>query len=61
MVASRFRKKKLSIDIDPLAELKLSKSLNNLFGATMKLEERLIRLGLNFPVGGSMLLIARKN
>ena len=61
MVASRFRKKKLSIDIDPLAELKFSKSLNNLFGATMKLEERLIRLGLNFPVGGSMLLIARKN
>ena len=60
MLASRFRKKKFTADTDPLAELKLPKTLNTLFHATMKIEKALIRLGINFPAGGSMLLIAKK-
>ena len=61
MLVSRLQKKKLSTDIDPLAELKLPKFLNSLFSVTMKTEEALIRCGVNFPAGGSMLLMARKN
>lgn len=60
MLASRFQKKKRSLEFDPLAELKLPKALNFLFHIIMKLEGSLIRWGLNFPMGGSMLLIGQK-
>lgn len=45
---------------DPLAELRLPPLLNRLFGAVMALEGWLIRCGVRFPCGGSLLLVGRK-
>lgn len=45
---------------DPLAELKINPFVNWLFGIVMKLERIMIRFGVKFPFGGSLLLIARK-
>ncbi len=45
---------------DSLGELGLNKYLNWMFGNVMAAEIWLIRRGLNFPIGGSRLLVARK-
>lgn len=45
---------------DPYAELRLSKRINQFLYYVMAAEGKLIRVGLNFPVGGSRLMIARK-
>jgi SAM-dependent methyltransferase len=45
---------------DPAGELKISPFLNKVFYALMILEIKGIRLGLNYPVGGSRLIVARK-
>lgn len=40
--------------------LKIGKLTNGVLGAIMRIEQRLIGLGLSFPFGGSLLLVARK-
>jgi len=50
------RKKK----VDVLDECRISPRINFILSVVLKLEFRLIRLGLNFPVGGSRLIIAKK-
>lgn len=45
---------------DALADMRISPWLNRLLGLAMKLEKFLINLGVRFPVGGSLLLVARK-
>jgi SAM-dependent methyltransferase len=45
---------------DPLAEMRLSAVLNRIFEGVMDIELMLIRLGIHFPFGGSILLMARK-
>ena len=45
---------------DPLAELKIGGFTNGVLGKTLGLERALIRMGLSFPAGGSLLLAARK-
>lgn len=45
---------------DPDSEFKISPFLNNLLFLVMQLELILLRLGLRFPAGGSLLLLARK-
>jgi len=45
---------------DPAAELRVSPALNRVLGAVMAAEERLIRAGASFPVGGSRLLVATR-
>ncbi|WP_416049426.1 class I SAM-dependent methyltransferase [Cupriavidus basilensis] len=47
-------------DFDPLAEFEISSTLNWTLKAILSLERQLIRLGVNYPVGGSRLVIARK-
>lgn len=47
-------------DNDPLSELRISRLANLTLGMFMTLERRLIQLGLRFPAGGSLLLVARK-
>lgn len=62
MLASRGMKKS-GADMDKKMEavgLKLGKLTNALLGAIMKIEQVLIRLGLSFPFGGSLLLAAIK-
>lgn len=60
MLASRLRNKTSSTTYDPLAELKIHKSINYIFEKALDFERLLIRHGVTLPVGGSLLLVARK-
>lgn len=60
MVASRIFQRHAFQDGDAMAELRLPGLLNQTFERFMDLERLLIQLGIRFPVGGSLLLIARK-
>src|SRR5262249_49133872 len=44
-------------NFDPLAEFKIGARLNEALQAVLACERRLITLGVNFPVGGSRLVI----
>ncbi len=56
MMLSRRKRK----DRDLWAEFQLSRSLNVCFEKTLAAERALIKSGLSFPAGGSLLLVARK-
>ena len=60
MMISRLRQRTDDKDYDPMAELKLSGAMNKMLEQIMRVERALIRLGLPFPAGGSLLLVARK-
>lgn len=61
MIISRFIQKKVhDKKFDAKAELKFSPWLNSLFFQSLSAELALIKKGLNFPVGGSRLVVARK-
>jgi hypothetical protein len=45
---------------EPQRELEISPALNRIFYFLMRIETALIRTGLSLPVGGSLLLIAKK-
>ena len=45
---------------DPLAEFKIHAAFNEMLKAILACERRLVTLGVNFPVGGSRLVIAEK-
>jgi len=45
---------------DPLAELRIPRSVNRLLDWLMMCEEAVIRWGVSLPVGGSLLLVARR-
>jgi hypothetical protein len=61
MIASRMAQRKAPADSDAMAELRLPTPINRAFEGVMNLERQLIRLGMRFPAGGSLLLIARKS
>lgn len=60
MMASRMRQPVANESYDPLAELKIGGVLNAVLEIIMDAERLAIRAGLNFPAGGSLLMIARK-
>jgi len=61
MMASRLSSKKIPPDgKSKSSELQLPGFINRAFEGVMYLERLLIRSGIRFPVGGSLLLIARK-
>ncbi|MBM0740826.1 class I SAM-dependent methyltransferase [Phormidium sp. CLA17] len=61
MLASRVAQKRTLVkDIDPTAELKISPWLNHLFAKLLSAEVDMIDRGLNLPLGGSRLVVARK-
>jgi SAM-dependent methyltransferase len=61
MMVSRLLQKKVSNGkLDARAELKLSPWLNSLFFQLLQAELAFIKEGLNFPVGGSRLVVAKK-
>lgn len=60
MLASRTLKPAAGIKSDPLAELRISGIINSILEAIMGIERLTIQAGLNFPAGGSLLLVARK-
>ncbi len=60
MMLSRLAKNSGKNNPDVMAELKIGKSMNAILESVLGLERGLIRSGINFPFGGSLLLIARK-
>lgn len=61
MLASRIIQKfKSKKKFNPRAELKISPWINTLFEKILNMEIRFIRRGINFPLGGSRLVVARK-
>lgn len=58
MWLSRWRARDESYD--PMAEFRIPSWLNDLLEGVMRLELALIKLGVRWPVGGSLLLLARK-
>lgn len=61
MMISRLLRRKISIEnFDATAELKIPPWLNHLFLQILSLERTLIQKGLNFPAGGSRLIVAKK-
>lgn len=62
MMASRFLQGKVSNgNFDATAELKISPWLNSLFSKFLNAEFTLIKQGMNLPVGGSRLIVAKKS
>jgi SAM-dependent methyltransferase len=61
MLLSRRLPQKPAADYDVLAELRVSRAANFLLESVLAIERGLIRLGLRFPAGGSLLLIASRN
>lgn len=60
MWASRFTQKRSAKGIDASAEASISPSLNRIFEIFLGVEVAMIRKGVNFPMGGSRLIVARK-
>lgn len=60
MMLSRFLNKNNTKVYDAMAELKINPLLNKVFYGLMMLEILGIRLGLNYLIGGSRLIVARK-
>lgn len=60
MYLSRLLKRN-KVDLDAMAELRINTIINKIFEWILYFELALIRVGVNFPVGGSRLLIARKS
>jgi len=60
LLMSRLRQRSARADYDPLGELRIAPWLNTLLATVCRMEEGLIRHGVEFPAGGSLLLAARK-
>lgn len=61
MMLSRLVKQKKKIDMNSMSsELKITPWINELFFRLLEIELKLIKMGVNFPVGGSRLVIAKK-
>ena len=63
MIASRMakRKERAGSVKRTTSELSLPTLVNRIFEGVMNVERQIIRLGIRFPVGGSLLLIAKKS
>lgn len=61
MLISRFKKKRSSLEFDPMSEIQVKSFLNYILEKALNLELSIIRLGISFPIGGSLLLVARKS
>ena len=59
MMLSRFLRKNAR-DFDPVSDLQINPVLNKSFYALMMLEVAGIRYGLNYPAGGSRLIVAER-
>lgn len=60
MTASRLAQRAPKAQYDPLAELRVAPWLNWTLERALDLERLLIRAGVSLPVGGSLLLVARR-
>lgn len=60
MLISRLSSKKKQVEFDPIDEFRLTPWMDAAFYQALALERGMIRLGVNFPAGGSRLLVAQK-
>ena len=62
MVAARLRARECRADdgFDAMEELRQPRAVDAALGVAMTIERSLIRHGLSFPAGGSLLMVARK-
>lgn len=60
MYAARAKKTNNESENDPTAEFKLPTLLNTFLYKTMRVEIAMIKAGINFPAGGSRLVVAKK-
>ncbi|UBF24117.1 class I SAM-dependent methyltransferase [Kovacikia minuta CCNUW1] len=60
MLLSRLQLRHSTVEYDPIAELKIQGWLNATLENVLNIERKLIQLGVSFPIGGSLLLIAKK-
>lgn len=60
MLLSRARKRELTEEFDPTAELKIGRTANGILERMLDAERMLIRSGVSLPVGSSLLLVARR-
>lgn len=60
MMISRFLQKRNTDAFDPAGELKINAAVNKAFYGLMILELAGIKLGMNYPAGGSRIIVARK-
>jgi hypothetical protein len=60
MWLSRLTKRGQDRDIDPLDELRLPNWLNKSFAAVMNIEAAALSAGFRLPIGGSLLVLARR-
>jgi SAM-dependent methyltransferase len=59
MICSRLQRKR-NHDFQPWREFEITPALNKMLESVLKLERMVIRKGVSFPAGGSLLLIGRK-
>lgn len=60
ILLSRIGKKELADSFDPNKELKINPLVNSVLGLVLDVERLLIRMGLRFRFGSSLILVARK-
>ena len=60
MAASRWIQRLRKREYDPMSERRLPRVLDRAMWGVLKAETALIRAGISFPAGGSLLLVARR-
>ena len=60
MLIARLKRRPANREFDPTAEFRLGAPASYLLERVMDLERTMIRLGVSFPAGGSLLLIAKR-
>jgi SAM-dependent methyltransferase len=61
LLLSRWKRNRPGACFDPLAEYKIGRLTNRILEAALGVERVLIRQGISFPAGGSLLLVARRD
>jgi SAM-dependent methyltransferase len=57
---SRMRQKQLTPAFDPTAELKIGRVVNRILENALDLERLIVRMGVSWPIGSSLLMVARR-
>ncbi len=61
LILSRFKQRFTGEEVDPSTEFNISSLINTTLEKILNGERTMIRAGLSFPAGGSLLLVARRN
>jgi SAM-dependent methyltransferase len=60
LMLSRFKRRLSNAEFDPMDEYNISPLMNTTLEKILDIERTLIRAGLSFPAGGSLLVVARR-